>query len=173
MKKLIFIDNDNQKNSDLYDDFGRVEDFLNNNGILPMFNNEIEEKYDMQTILNEDKDAAMQLLFDPNTIICTCSVYSAGYPHSLFQLLNYLQAAGRNEVKNKVYIDCSGMILEALNRNIRDAKLPLPILQAIETNYILTNVKNKIERVRVDLKGYFKDTFKTEEIDVPLFFKDL
>lgn len=165
MKKLIFIDNDSERNVKEFGELDYALDFLELHGLLEKFG-EVTPVFDFYSTVSEDY--AYELLFDQDNIICTWSVYSNGGSRSLAQLMNYLRTAGISEVKDRIYIDTSGQIVKALNNNFKDYNQYYNIFHAIETNYILTNVTNELKRVRVQFKGADKDIFITEEFDKSL-----
>jgi len=165
MKKIIFIDNDSQRYSEGLGDLDHVTNLLEANGFFQFFKEEeIIPIYDFYR--DVDKEKAYELLFDNNNVICTYSMYSATHYNSLEQLFTYLIAAGINEIKNMVYIDCSGQIVKALNRNLRDVKQLAPVICAIETNYILTVEDATIKKVKVQFKGLYDDCIVLENFDI-------
>jgi hypothetical protein len=163
MKKLIFIDNDNLGKAK--EDVDDVKIKLELYGILK------EEYVETISIISDfsrmDKDEAYKLLFSTDNCICSWSMYTANHYGSLYQLLNFLKAAGEYEIKNKVYIDCSGMLPKALEGELKNSKHAVAILNAIETNYIISfsHEREKPFRVRVDLKGFYENIFKFEDVN--------
>lgn len=168
MKKIIFIDNETKEISEGWGDLEAVTDFLDNNGFFNFFKeDEIIPIYNFYHDI--DKEKAYELLFDDSNIICTYSMYTGTHYNSLYQLFNFLSVAGRNEIENKCYIDCSGQIIKTLNNNLRDfkdSKDTLSTLSAIATNYILTNINGELKRVIVKFKGYYEDFIYFEDFDI-------
>lgn len=169
MKTLVFIDNDRlDKTKEDSDD---IKNRLEDNGLAAKYVDSMELISDLH-FMKDNK--IMKLLFDPKTAICTYSMYTTTHYGSLFQLTHFLSKAAELKITNKVYICGSGEILETLNRYITDEEQnPLKILNTIETNFIITYVKKdmKFYRLRLELKGYFEDSFKLEEIDLKKILK--
>lgn len=165
MKKLIFVDNDNEtlakKDSDsvkrnLETFFNLPEDIIESMSIVPDFR-------------NLSKDEMYEMLFDKNNVICTWSMYTTSHCNSLGQLISLLSGAGRNNVKDIIYIDGSGELLDRLNTIIRDSPAQAYyIIQAIETNYIisLSFNENKGGRIRMNFKGIMESCLELEQIDL-------
>jgi hypothetical protein len=162
MKNLIFVDNDNQAKAE--SDLGMIK-----NRLLGYFK-QPQDYVDTISIITDIHKKSTQemydLFFNPDNCICTFSVYTANHYGSLHQMMGLLAAAGDNYIKDIIHIDTSGMILKALNNNIINSKRPLSILNAIETNNILTiDYENMCGvRVRVKLTGNDNDIFVTEPI---------
>lgn len=164
MKKLIFIDNDIERLA--LEDVDYVKDRLELWGGLN--DEEINTIQVIPDFSRMDKDKMTKMLFDKNNCICTWSMYTSNHYSSLYQMLNFLASAGRNEVTDIVYFDGSGKIAKALEGEIRNEKVKvLAILNAIETNYIITTAEehDKLVRLRVKLGGFYKDPFYFEEVD--------
>lgn len=172
MKKLIFIDNDNEtlakQDSDnvktnLETFFNLPEDIIESMSIVPDFR-------------NLSKDEMYNMLFDKNNVICTWSMYTTSHSNSLGQLISLLSVAGRNNVQNIIYIDGSGELLDRLNTIIRDTPTnAYHIIQAIETNYIisLSFNENKGGRIRMNFKGIMESCIELEPIDLfELFIRE-
>jgi hypothetical protein len=166
MKKLIFIDND------LIESAKEDSDYVKNNleyrGKLP------ESYVDTMDLISQfsfiPKDDALKLLFDTNNCICTWSMYTHNHYNSLGQLYSFLIAAGRNDIRGIVYIDGSGKIENTLEREIsnyyHEFKGLYSILNAIETNYIISFDDDKAYRLRIDLKGVHENPFRREDVDL-------
>lgn len=140
---------------------GKVDDeLINSIEIIPNFYHKIQD----------DKESVFKLLFEDDVCIFSYAMYTANHYGSLSQLIHFLSSAGRNHVVNRTYVDCTstGKLEEALNRNIREVKQPLQILNAIEQNNILgLSFEDKsFYRLRVDLKGYYESSFKRELINI-------
>lgn len=161
--KLVFIDNgwEEESKGDLYEALKNLEradsqlfteEELSSLEIVSRFNNIKEEE-------------AAEILFNPKTVIIT---YSMFVQDSGFQLEHFLKAAGRNWVKNKTWIDCSGQLLKALNLSLSNYKPQglINMLQAIETNNVYTFDFDtySVQRVRVKLTGSDEDVFKIEPL---------
>lgn len=164
MKKIIFIDNDLREKA--LEDVSTVKRRLKYQGKLTQ--QEVETVEVISDFNSVDIKKAKKIIFNPDNCICTWSMYTANHYGSLYQLLNFLVSAGKNSVKDIVYFDGSGNIHETLKREIHDEEDVFAILNAIETNNIIT-VSDSIEglvRLRVKLNGYFEDPFYFEEIDM-------
>lgn len=87
------------------------------------------------SIGNLERDKLYELLFNPNHVIVTFSVYIQG-SDSLFMSL--MAAAGRNKIKGITYIDSSGSLKEFLNRRLSDSNHWADIATGINCNNILS-----------------------------------
>ena len=171
MKKLIFIDNDDLKHAK--EDVDDVKNRLELDGHL---NEDYVETIEIVSDLHRlSKDQLYELMFNTNNCICSWSMFTATHYGSLFQMTQLLTAAGINDIKGMIHIDCSGMLLKALEQVFlsSNTKHPFPILQAIETNYIIIYDKeeDKLVRLRTELKGIFESPFKTEDIDLNILLR--
>lgn len=161
MKKLIFIDNDNERLAQ--EDSDLVKDRLESAGLSE---NSVKSLQIISSFHNIEKDEMYKILFSKDNCICTWSMYTGSHFGSLFQMLGLLGAAGRNQIKDMIYLDCSGMIQEVLERNLRERKDVYAILNAIQTNYIITFKEGKPVRLVVDLKGYLESPLKLKTINL-------
>ena len=112
-----------------------------------------------------ERDDVFKIIFDKNNILATYSMYVSG---SDGQMLSLLAAAGRNDVKDIVYIDSSGQLPEFLDRELKHDKLVYAIGCAINTNTILTYdyKSDSVKRLKFELKGYWDDCITLEEFDI-------
>lgn len=168
MKKLIFIDNDGETRAK--DDCDSFKSKLEvNSNLDESYISTIEIVHDFHRLSRED---AYKILFDKDSCVCSFSMYTVNHYGSYQQLAHFLSAAGRNEVRDMVYIDSSGHMVKALENffSSSDKINFIPILQAIETNNVLTinyDLPGKaLKRVRVDLKGIFESHFRYEDVDL-------
>lgn len=167
MKKFIFIDNDNLKSA-LED----VDDVKNNLILYAKIPAEIVDNIEIISDFHTlEKDKKYELLFSNKNIICSWSMYTASHYGSLYQLTTLLKAASANEIKNIVYVDGSGELPKSLENELKiDTKNVLHILNAIETNYIISFDLEDEEltcyRLRINLKGFFESPFKKEKINL-------
>lgn len=165
-RKLIFIDNDFEEST--VEDIDHAKDCLDYYGKLD--NEYIETMESISSFHKMEKDKAAEILFNPDNIICTWSMYTGTHYGSLYQLTGFLTMAGRNQVKNIIYIDTSGNANEALDRAISNTKEPLHILNAVETNFIISPDTDSDEfdmyRLRLELKGSYEPMFKKEKINL-------
>lgn len=168
MRKLIFIDNDNLKSAN------EDSDYVKNN--LELYFNLPCDIVDNMQIVPDFKDMSREdmfiLLFDPKNVICTWSMYTNTHYNSLGQLIYLLSCAGRNCIKDIIYIDGSGELLRVLDNVIRDNPThAYHIIQAIETNNIISFSLDKDDdrvsgRIRMNFEGSDKKCFKLEKIDL-------
>lgn len=163
MKKLIFIDNDLEKNA--LDDIDYAKDRLVYDGNLPTdYINSIQLISEFGTL---PKEKVYELLFNPENCICTFSMYTYNHYGSANQLFTLLNSAGRNEIKNITYIDTSGRIEKALTDMFRNDKgASFNMMNAIETNNIITINNGKFYCLRIELKGIHENPFRYETIDL-------
>jgi len=112
-----------------------------------------------------EKDDVYKIIFDKNNILVTYSMYVSG---SDSQIISLLASAGRNDIKDIVYIDSSRELSEFLNRELKDEKFLYAIGCAINTNTILTyDYKNdSVKRLKFELKGYWDDCIILEDFDI-------
>lgn len=168
MKRLVFIDNDHEERTQ--EDSCYIKYPLEGSGLSSEYVDTLELISNFYHMEREDK---LKILFDPETIICTWAMYTWNHFNSLGQLTTFLAGAGRNGIKDKIYCDASGEMMKALNREIMnlEGNTLIPLLRAIETNYILTIDQDedvfKFQRLRVNLQGDNYDYFKLEEINLP------
>ena len=168
MKQLIFIDNDHEKIAKEEADYAK--DVLAEWANLPV--ELIDNMIIIPNFYHMDKEKQYKLLFNPNNAIVTWSMYTPNNYGSLYQLVNFLDKAGVNEIKNMIYFDTSGNLTKYLK--IRDLdKRTFGVMKAIESNYIFSFDFNETEndkicfRVRINLtKGYYEKPFKKEYIDI-------
>lgn len=168
MRKLIFIDNDNLKSAN------EDSDSVKNN--LELYFNLPDDIIEGMQIVPDFKDLSKEdmfiLLFDPKNVICSWSMYTTTHYNSLGQLIHLLAGAGRNCIKDIIYIDGSGELLRVLDGVIRDNPThAYHIIQAIETNNIISfssdNNGDRVSgRIRMNFKGSNEKCFKLEEIDL-------
>lgn len=168
MRKLIFIDNDNLKSAN------EDSDSVKNN--LELYFNLPDDIIEGMQIVPDFKDLSKEdmfiLLFDPKNVICSWSMYTTTHYNSLGQLIHLLAGAGRNCIKDIIYIDGSGELLRVLDGVIRDNPThAYRIIQAIETNNIISfssdNNNDRVSgRIRMNFKGKDEKCFKLEEIDL-------
>jgi hypothetical protein len=112
-----------------------------------------------------EKDDVYKIIFDKNNILVTYSMYVSG---SDSQIISLLASAGRNGIKDIVYIDSSRELPEFLNRELKDEKFLYAIGCAINTNTILTydSKNDSVKRLKFELKGYWDDCIILEDFDI-------
>ena len=160
MRKIHFLEND-------YKCPGSDEDIKTGKRRLRYCGLPTEEVEDMEIHYQfhlMEKDDVYKIIFDKNNILATYSMYISG---SDGQMLSLLASAGRNGVKDIVYIDSSGQLPEFLDRELKDEKLVYAIGCAINTNTILTYdyKSDSVKRLKFELKGYY-DCITLEDFDV-------
>src|SRR5690606_7417899 len=142
MKKLIFIDNDSpQNNRDFEDELNYVRMYLKHDFQIPReFINEMQIVDGFYHKQKEDKESMIKLLFSPDSVIVTRSMYTSSHFNSLSSFLHFLGMAGRYDVIDKVYLNTSSenYITDAVNNNIEYDKRPLDIIKAISLNHIIS-----------------------------------
>lgn len=164
MKKLIYIDNDDIKRA--------KEDVDNVKNNLELIGGLSEKQVEAMDIVSDfgklEKDEIYKLLFSKENCICTWSMYTANHYGSLHQLIQLLKAAGRNRINGIVYIDGSGMLEKALERELPNIKEPFYLLNAIETNYIISFdlEADLCFRLRLEFKGVDESPFKRDSINL-------
>lgn len=170
MKKLIFLENGFEEEAREASD--RAKRVLWGLGTGEFSKESLGSMELISDFTRVPKEKKLEIIFNPENIICTWSVYT---DDSLVQLFGFLESAGSNRVKNQIYIDTSGALLEALDQNFNcSSEETLNIFNAIETNFIcpVWNEENPrvkgLQRVRVDLKGKDKSYFRLESITLNL-----
>lgn len=173
MRKIVFLDNDHLERSQEELTYA-VCPFYFSAGI----SDEILDKLDIENnieiisdVHQKDLKKILKDVIDNDKIILTWSMYTYTHLNSLGQLETMLRFVARNQISNVTYIDSSGNIEQALNILVRNSKNPWQILQAIETNNIIsvdTDIEEDIQmfRVRLELKGMYNDFLKREKIDI-------
>ena len=170
MKKIVSIDNDNgeRMEQDLFYVKHSIKSMLRSK--------ECPELEMVGSFGHLSREDAARILFDPNNIIANWSVYSQSFvADSGRQLFKFLSSAGRNEIVDKIYLDCSSQIMRTLSLRLDDQKDVRAILMAIEKNYIITKTDDDryFKRLRVNLQGgYYKNDFFTlEDVDFTKLFE--
>lgn len=164
MKKLTFIDNDDERRTK--EDIHYTEDFLEMGCGLP------KEYVKSMTLITDfwrmDRSEMAKTVYDAEGAIVTWSVYTPnGVYSSKSQLHHLLAGAGQYGIKGKIYIDSSGEIVRALNSFISDdQKNVFAVLNAINDNYIITAESWKPHRLVIDIKGYREPAFRLDPIDL-------
>lgn len=169
MKKLIYIDNSTnqeeiKKTVSFYAYqtlFGNVDESLKKQ--LKRSDIEIISGFGRL-----DRDKQIDALFREDQIILTWSVYSRGFDgDSKAQLEKFLKSAGRNDIRDRVYMDLSGEIIEALSSSVISKDIDL--LCGISNNFIITKPQDSrskgFSRIIIDLSAGKYDCIKTRELD--------
>lgn len=169
MKKLIFIDNDNEKTAK--EDVDNVKYNLELIGGLS--ESQVENIEIIPDFSRLEKEDVYKIIFSKENCICSWSMYTANHYGSLYQLLGMLKSAGRNRVNGIIYIDGSGRIQKVLESELPNVKEPFELLNAIETNYIISFdiATDTCFRLRLDFKGIDKSPFKRESITLTELLK--
>jgi len=151
MKKLIFVDNDDNQRSKKDVEIFVTPSLMAYAGLDEEYSTNIEIISDLY---KKEKNELYDIFFSGKNAIITWSVYTAtSFSNSKSQLFHFLRVAGNSNVKNIVYIDMSGMIKDMLIRSfIGDSiNFTFHILKGIETNYIITLIDGRFCRIRLDL----------------------
>lgn len=160
MKKLHMLENDYQcPGSD--EDIDECKRRLEYCGVPIKNIEDMEIHYQFGLETNKD---VYKLIFNPDNILVTYSVYVRG---SDSQMLRFLGAAGRNGIKDIVYIDTSGALPDFLNRNLRESKNVFDIACGINTNYILSYdyESDSVKRLKFCPKGRWDDCLELEDFE--------
>ena len=162
MNKIDFLENDYQcPASD--EDIRNAKRHLKYGGIPieEIEKMEIHYQFGLKT-----KEEIMKLLFSKETIKATYSMYCQG---SDSDFMFFTAAAGRNHVKDIVYIDSSGQLVEFLNRNLRDEKNAVQIACGINQNTFLTLVHEPqtcFKKIKIEFNDYFGDCVVLTDFDI-------
>lgn len=161
-KKIIFIDNDHSKYAEKDVDYVKnaLEQYFN------VSSEDVEKIEIVSDFGNLKRDDAYKLMFSGDNIIATWSMYTHTHANSLGQLITFLAAAGRNDIKDIIYIDASGEITRVITNVLRNNPTHvLDIIKAIENNYIMTFEDGVGFRLRTDFTQRLK-MYKQEKIDL-------
>lgn len=173
MKKLIFIDNDDKDRAQRDSRSARSTLELWG-GLSQEYVRSMEVISDFRNLNESDKG---EILFDPNNVISTYSMYTWNHYGSLYQMTGFLEAAGQMGIEGIVYLDCSGNMERALKGELDNAILDRTkeeieereaIFKAIEANYIIsfdTENDHKMYRLRMG-KDIEEKMFRREEINL-------
>lgn len=152
MGKITFIDNDSDSKTEV--DINFSIDFLRYACKIPdIFITEIERISNFSSI---EEARQKELIFDSQNIILTWSMYSKNHFRSLEQLRLFLVMAGRHCIKNKVYIDSSGELMNGI-REILSSEMKYfeEIQSTMDQNYLITSINWEPHRLNIcmDIKG--------------------
>ena len=140
------------------------KEHLENMGIPNEYINSMEIHYQYQLLPREE---ILNLLFDKTKIMVSYSVYTRG---SDSQVIKFLSLAGIYEIKNQVYIDSSGQLVDFLNRTLRDNKrVPdaFALISGVNCNTILTRVGYKtVMQIKIHIGEYYENPVVLEEFDI-------
>jgi len=163
MKNIIFLENDYKcPSSDDSIDAGKTNLDL----YFGVPDESIEAMKVYYSFAQEEREKQMEVCFGNDDIIATYSVYCSGSDYAFMAIV---AAAASNEIKNKVYLDTSGLLVKFLNRSLRDQKQFLRIAAGINSNFIYTNIYDSdphIMRVKIEINGYYDDYVKLEPADL-------
>jgi hypothetical protein len=113
------------------------------------------------------KDEIYKIIFDSENIIATYSVYTSG---SDSDFVYFMGSAGRNGIKNMIYLDSSGQLIEFLNRKLReDFEGFRDLACGINTNRIITmdfEDGTSPKKIRIEFKGSYDDCVVLEDFDI-------
>lgn len=166
MKNIHFLENDYQcPGSD--DSIRNAKRLLRRFGLTNELVENMQIHYQFHLMEKED---VYKIIFYNQNILVTYSMYISGSDR---QILSLLASAGRNEIKDIVYIDSSGELTEFLNRNLKDEKFIYAIGCALNTNTILTYdyKESSVKRLKFELKQYYNDCIILEDFDTTEFIK--
>ena len=157
MKKLIFIDNDDEQRAK-EDIKNFVTPFL-----IAYADIDAEQAENIQIISDfyeKDRDEMYNLFYSGEYVIITWSVYTGGHHNSKGQLFRFLRTAGNAGVKNIIYVDMSGELTKTLqDLRYSEQKYMINIIKGVENNYIFTCDSGSIHRLRFN--------FQHEDLIVP------
>ena len=162
MKKIIFIDNDDiRKANETVKHF--VLPCLIKGGFVWLTENDITIIPDFSS---RNSDENYDLIFDPNNIIVTWSMFTNGGSVSLQQLKRFMTGAGSYNKKNLVFIDtacylikaCENIITEASQRNI------VYFMIGINNNFIIQCNSSQCDRLMIDFNE--KNMIRLDHFDL-------
>jgi len=113
-----------------------------------------------------DRDELAEIIFNPDNILITYSVYTSG-SDAIFKRL--MASAGSNDIRGMIYIDTTGALVNFLNRSLPDVEKNLfQIISAINMNNIITinrdNYNSVPQLLKIDIKGSYEDCVKLIEL---------
>lgn len=163
MKKLIFIDNDLQKRAE--EDVDNVKNNLEYIAKIPV--DVVNSMTIISNFSHTNIDEMYDKLFSGDYVICTWSMYTATHYNSIGQFLSFMNQAAICQIKDIIYIDGSGRIMKDLHSALDDDyEFAVNILQALETNYIISFEDNEVFRVRLAMTGKYNNMFKKEPVNL-------
>jgi hypothetical protein len=110
-----------------------------------------------------EKDKIYDIIFNPNNILVTFSVYVQGSDSTF---LNLIASAGRNGIKGITYIDTSGALVDFLNKVfIYDVKNFRHVVAGVNSNNIITFDADAphdecFKRIRIEFDDVYGDCVK-------------
>jgi hypothetical protein len=158
-KQLVFLEKDYKcPNSD--DSIERGKSFLETWLNLPQ--KQVDEMIVRYQFNQMDRDKLYKIIFNPDNVIVTHSVYVQG-SDTLFNKL--IASTGSNDIKGLNYIDASGALIEHLNRKLRNVEKNLfELIAGINTTNIVSINQNERDfknikpiLLKVDIKGVYED----------------
>lgn len=173
MKKLIFIDNDQERDVDEHEEF-HVYHTLKKFGLTPE-NVTTTIRGFWHKCKEEGDEAQAKMMFeDENLAIATYSMYTTSHYGSLFSFQHFLNVAGRWRIKNKVYLNLSSeeYMVKALEYSCKHGKSKENILRAVARNYLISynHDLESLTRAVVDLSQDYA-VFRVEPISLEEFTK--
>lgn len=169
MKKLIFIDNDQERDVKEGEDYYLRRNLRDNFGLNWKDVEVIREFY--FRVKEQGEEAQYEMLFNPENIIITYSMYTSSHYGSLHSFNHFLRVAGRNCVNGITYVNLSmeEYMMRALEY-CRDEKYFVNILRAVAQNNFVSYCydKQSLTKIVVDLsEGY--NFFKSVPITLDQF----
>lgn len=172
MKKLIFIDNDNDNSVET--SMSYIQQTLKHEA-----NFDRDLLNSIQTVagfVNLSRDEQANLIFNKDHCILTWSVYTATHMNSQGQFFRFLASSGQYDIKDCTYVDVSGMLGECVSRHLRNKENQLAMLIGLQNNFIVTrNYERSLDILKengmVRMMPYipnklYSDPFQLEKFDL-------
>lgn len=177
MKKIIFIDNEIDNESSV-SQFRTFQRHLNSEGLSDETVKSIERIHSFAHLTDDELEKLTRKMFSGEYIISTYSMYTENHYGSYYQLRDFLIKSAEEDIKEIIYIDGSGYVLEALEQMKGEPDF-YKIMVAVERNYIISfdndtdDYKNGRDFRRVMTKFYptgkvkslYDDMFELKRID--------
>ena len=164
-KQLVFLEKDYKcPSSDDCIDSGKS--FLSNWLDIPQ--KQIDEMIIHYQFNLMDKDKLYDIIFNPDNVIVTHSVYVQG-SDTLFNKL--IASVGSNDIRGLNYIDASGALIKYLNRGLRDTDNVFEIIAGINSTNIISmnydekdynDIKPKL--VKINIKSVYSDCVELKDL---------
>lgn len=168
MKQLIYVDNDMLKIAE--EDKAHVQRRLRYQfGLDDDYVDTLKTVAELHWM---EKDDAYKLFFEGDSVIVAYSMYTFTHLNSAGKFLNYVMAAGRNDIKDRIYIDTSGRLPRDLRHmldHLRTAEQLTDFLTGMANNKFLTYEED------TNIPGFIKmdytDRYKPYKLDFTTFAK--
>lgn len=163
MKQIHFLENDYQCTG-TEEDLRIVKRHLHRMGFSKEEIGEMTIHYQFRSMNKED---IYKIVFDKKNILATYSSYIRG---SDTDFMFFTASAGRNEVKDVVYIDTCGTLADFLNDKLRESIEDLrAIIVGINSNIVLTynpDSPTYTSRIKINISDMYNNCIVKEDYQI-------